>query len=238
MKTFRKAGMALCAILFCVNFVSCEKEGGLTGIGQGKKISKIVQQASDGKPEIAIYTFSYDKKGRLIEATDNWENDLYTFYFDWSDCAIVSNYQTLTLKSGLVVESGENTSYTYNDAGRLIQCEWPSNKCTIHWNDDKVVFVDDLDCGSTRFSYGSSCKNGYFPIIADNIIYTDIDLVLLMAHPEIVGIRTTQLPVSEDDGKVLYSYEFDKDGYVAKIIKEYTSGYNKGVIETWDITWE
>ena len=250
MKTFRFVGTALIAVLLCVNFSACK--GNDDDTDGTKKISKIVRQATDGKPKIATYTFNYDDKGRLVRATDSWDSgwsySSYKYLLEWSDNAIVVtwidslNYKytgsyTLELVDGLVFRNGENSTYTYNDSNRLIQCIFPKNKCTINWDNDKVVFVDDLDSGQSTLSYNGFCEKGYFPIMT-NYINTDIDEVILMAHPEIVGIRTTQLPSNASRGGVIFSYEFDEDGYVTKIIREYTSGHSNGVIETYDITWE
>ena len=243
MKTFRFVGTALIAVLLCVNFSACK--GNDDDTDGTKKISKIVRQATYGiSKDPDTYTFNYDDKGRLVRATDCWG---YTYLLEWSDNAIVVTWisnskstrgsYTLELVDGLVVRNGENSTYTYNDSNRLIQCTFPKNKCTIHWDNDKVVFVDDLDWGQSTLSYNGFCKKGYFPIMTD-YINTDIDEVILMAHPEIVGIRTTQLPSNASSGGVIYSYEFDEDGYIIKIIGEYTSGHYNGGIETYDITWE
>ena len=84
MKTFRFIGMALFAVLMCVNFASCSsseddpteepEEGDV--VVSGKKIAKIVG-TSEESPYSETYTFSYDSKGRLIEATEIEEEEGY-----------------------------------------------------------------------------------------------------------------------------------------------------------------
>ena len=47
---------------------------------------------------------------------------------------------------------------------------------------------------------------------------------LFVAHPELAGVRTSQLPDKKiyDDGDIVeYSYAFDKDGY----LESYTDKY-------------
>ena len=96
MKTFRFIGMALFAILVCVNFAACSsgdddpteepEEGGV--VVSGKKNKKIVG-TSEESPYSETYTFSYDSKGRLIEATEieeeGYGKDTETYTFTWGD---------------------------------------------------------------------------------------------------------------------------------------------------------
>ena len=66
-----------------------------------------------------------------------------------------------------------------------------------------------------------------------------LDGSLFMAHPEIAGIRTTQLPVStveieRSTNKYTYTYEFDKDDYISKMIKKGSDGS----LWTYTLTWK
>ena len=58
------------------------------------------------------------------------------------------------------------------------------------------------------------------------------DFFLNLVHPELLGIQTTLLPtkMSIDDYDDVFEYEFDKDGYVSKIIKNN--------FDTYTLTWE
>lgn len=80
MKTFRFIGMALFAVLMCVNLSSCSssdddpteepEEGGV--VVSGKKIAKVVSESEDWKE---TRTFTYDDKGRLIKSTETDEHE-------------------------------------------------------------------------------------------------------------------------------------------------------------------
>ena len=71
MKTFKFIGIALFAILMCINFTSCERENGI--ITKGKKLTKIVHTTKyyDNTKHCEdtyeyTYLFNYDEKRRLI----------------------------------------------------------------------------------------------------------------------------------------------------------------------------
>ena len=66
--------------------------------------------------------------------------------------------------------------------------------------------------------------------------------VLYMAHPELFGIKMTQLPVSSmnvmeenhnNDHSNKYQYEFTTDGYISKIIVKDGRGYTYSYTLTW-----
>ena len=59
-----------------------------------------------------------------------------------------------------------------------------------------------------------------------------------MAHPEIAGMRTNQLPntysYSRYDEEFSLTYEYDKEGYISKIkLKD-----NDGNTDTYTLTWK
>lgn len=276
MKTFRFIGMALFAVLMCVNFTSCSggdddpteepEEGGV--VVNGKNLVKIVGKSANGSYS-ETYTFSYDNKGRLIAATEAEEEGGYketdTFELVWGDDAIkVTEKSTysgsiytesyiFTLKNGLVQyedeEDGARGTYTYNSSNKLIKYsnseDWTN---TAIWDGDKLVSISDSDDDAT-LKYGNSCKKGYFPFIATMIDTGECPL-LFMAHPEIAGMRTTQLPTSitwthTDDysGKTdsetsTMEYEFDKEGYISKIIGKETDSDGSTDTYIYTLTWQ
>ena len=259
MKTFRFIGMALFAILMCVNFAACSssdddpteepEEGGV--VVSGKKLTKIVCK-SESTTDIETYTFNYDSKGRLIEATESYEEDGYkdteTYQFTWGDDAIKvvinPNYNyTLTLNNGLVRNSNlddEDGIFTYNNSNRFIK--YSSNSkyetCSAIWDGDKLVSISDSEDDAT-LTYGTSCKKGYFPFVA-TMLANDADAALFMAHPEIAGMRTNQLPTKitwTDNETSTLTYEFDKEGYISKVVdKETFNGSTETY--TYTLTWQ
>ena len=260
MKTFRLIGAALLAVLMCANFASCSKDddantdtGGEDVVVGEKKLVKMVSNEE-------TYTFSYDNEGRLSSAIDTYDDGdygyKYSYKFIWGDDAVVVKYEhtggyssdytetyTYTLKDGLVQsyvdDDNDKGTYSYNNSNRLIKAEFTSKDWTINavWDKDKLVSVKTSDkygsYPSSILTYGETCKKGYFPLIS-NII--ELEEVLFMAHPEIAGMRTNQLPntYSPGDEEISMTYEYDKEGYISKIkLKD-----NDGNTDTYTLTWK
>lgn len=270
MKTFRMIGMALFAILMCVNLASCSssdddptekpEEGGV--VVSGKKITKIVFKSEDGDSEINI--FKYDNNGRLIEATALYEGDrdkyTETYQFTWGDNAIKvistfndsnSNYTgtdtyTITLKNGLAQNNEDGNSFIYSNSNRIIKCtsndKYGEGEFSAIWDGDKLVSISEEDEDDATLTYGTSCKKGYFPFVA-TMLANDADAALFMAHPEIAGMRTNQLPTkitwTDNHGSeiITLTYEFDKEGYISKIVSEEISNGSTET-ETYTLTWQ
>lgn len=265
MKTFRLIGAALLAVLMCANFASCSKDddaattdGGGNDEGGNQQVTvsekKLVKMVSNEE----TYTFSYDGEGRLSSAIDTYDDGdygyKYSYKFIWGDDAVVVKYEkesgdytntyTYTLKDGLVQsyvdDDNDKGTYFYNNSNRLIKAEFTSKDWTINavWDKDKLVSVKTSDkygsYPSSILTYGETCKKGYFPLIS-NII--ELEEVLFMAHPEIAGMRTNQLPntyLYEDDEEFSLTYEYDKEGYISKIkLKD-----NDGNTDTYTLTWK
>ena len=250
MKTFRFIGMALFAVLMCVNLASCSssdddpteepEEGGV--VVSGKKLAKIVGKSED---RLETYTFSYDEKGRLMEIKETYE---YTNgkHFDnssryvWGDDAIGIIYDnvsyTCTLKNGLAQGDDDTYNFIYNDSNRIIKFDTDYYTTTAIWDGDKLVFIGNMEGDlDITLKCEKSCKKGYYPFIAS--MMSCGPEALLMAHPEIAGMRTTQLPTSVTRGKrdiYTYTYEFDKEGYISKIIEK----EEDGSINTRTLTWK
>jgi YD repeat-containing protein len=213
MKTFRMLGMALVAIVMGLNLSSCSKDNPNGGdISNEKKLVKMVNPGE-------IFTFTYDNEGRLTSATLETE---YGFgsHFIWGDDIIkVNNDYTLTLENGLVQNSSKGNTFTYNSSNRILK--YSSNDAI--WDKDKLMSV-----GNYTLTYGDCCKKGYFPLVPFMMFdYYKDPILLYLAHPEIVGMRTKQLPTGMN-GRTL-SYEFNKEGYISKV--------NMGGVE-YTLTWE
>lgn len=253
MKTFRFFGAAILAVAMCVNFTSCGEEpfgnGGGNGNGDGdittgsKKLTKIVSE-DDGD-----YRFEYDNEGHLATAThiytyDNGvdiETETSVYEFVWGDDAIrvkKGDYQnyTLTLSNGLV-QSGDDKTYSYNNSNRFVKGVSEYSTTTVIWDGDKMVnFEEEEQYGNNwevSLTYGETCKKGYMPMIP---YFIDFGCeVLFMAHPEIVGMRTNQLPTTykTEDGTISMTYTLNKEGYVSEMAAKLGS---KSV--TYKFTWE
>lgn len=127
MKTFRFIGMALFAVLMCVNFASCSSDDDPTEespqyelVTDGKKLAKIEFTLSDPTNDfIEIWDFTYDSEGKLIEATftDSYNNKTKTRY-TWNNNLI--NVHEMKDYNSDVTQDTESM-YTYNLKNGLVQ---------------------------------------------------------------------------------------------------------------------
>ena len=260
MKTFRFIGTNLLTIIIVMNLISCGKDTtGKTEDGAGtissKKISLMTSSSDYGE---YTYSFSYDSNGRLTEAIKTFQNECndqrYDYSIVWGDDAIMVNcqkwdfgemygsYTTMyNLENGLIIAENDNECiYSYNSTNRLIKIEEESWTANALWDGDKLMSHtsgDEYYNYNYVFSYGKSC-NGYAPHIA-LLVYDNY--CLFMAHPELIGVRTKQMPTSyefwqTDAGKstTTFAYEFDSDGYVTKIVEQDEDDSSV----TYCVTWE
>ncbi|MBP3551068.1 MAG: hypothetical protein J6J57_05430 [Alistipes sp.] len=268
MKKLGFIGMAVMAMLVSANLSSCSKEDGnssgfVNKYANEKKITKIVSESvTYAQTSRTTTTFKYDSNGRLIETIDeykgpnNQEESRGIAQYTWTNTAVIyteeyeiksthhGNFtETYKFKYGLsngLVRSvdygdGDSENLSYNEDGRY------DNEGTWEWNGDKLICV--LGDYKVLYTYGEPCKSGYYYPIAD------IDAsALFLAHPELLGVRTKQLPVSckgsgyyaQDVSPYTstYEYEFDTEGYIIKTIV--TRKFDNGSIHTFTdtITWE
>lgn len=232
MKRLKLTVMALTAALMSVCLVSCEKESNPGGedFSNEKKLTKMVMNDEQGQAR-EVFTFKYDSNGKLIESTAStdygqgsasasfvWEEDLISV--DYAN--VLSNDHTLSLSNGMVQRSSEGATFTYNDSKRITK--WGT--ATANWDGDKVTSISD---GMDRYTFtnGETCKKGYFPMISYFMGYmSPSEMMLFMAHPEIAGMRTKQLPTNVSG--LSFSYEYDAEGYISKM------RFNTGVaLLTW-----
>lgn len=240
-KIFRLAGVSLTTIILCLAFTSCSKFN-----SQDYKVKRLVNFSNDvDSPDSQNgYTFSYDNNGRLISATVT--NDSIVYHnFNWEGNTITvnktSNTGSAPLKYKIVMENNlvkyfekENNdlcTFTYNSANKFVESSYGNY---ADWDGDKFIKYtkNKVECILT---YGTTCENGYLPFAATLIPPSECT-VLYLAHPEIGGMRTNQLPSTIDfyfAGKkadsMNFNYEFDKDGYITKIINDDVSYF---------LTWE
>lgn len=243
-------GMALMAVLMCVNFTSCSEdddpaeeknENGI--VTSGKKLVKMVCERVDEYYEQTTYEFTYDEEGQLATAKVGDRYDYDYFRFKWygkNRVEIIVDYDEwdLYLKNGLVQFVDED-EFTYDESNRFINAKGDyDEEFKASWNGDKLMSVEFVDEYLYEFTYGKTCKNGYFPFFGDFIDFPYS--ILFIAHPEIVGMRSKQLPVSITTtdlwDKDTYTIDIQyvmKDGYISKI----KTGDRHGEINI-TLTWE
>lgn len=209
-------GMALAAVLLSVGYTSCSKENldGSKDFSKEKKLVKMVSKDEDGK-DLEVFTFEYDDKGKLLKSTGSFDHSEYawTSNYSWNDNVIMIDQEyAVALENGLVKSNSSNDTYTYNDSNRITQYTHNNRTSTFTWDGDKIVSMSSYVGSNMTFTYGEPCKKGYCPLIPYLMFQYDD---LSMAHPEIFGARSKQLPTMI--GGILLTYEFDKEGYITKI---------------------
>lgn len=254
MKTFRLIGMTLLAVVMCLNFTSCsdddeEPERNDDGIVTNQK--RLVR-ISDGE---YANDFIYDSEGRLSTFYD-----YYTYNYTWGDGTITEiqksnngrDERTTTFsinRNNNLIRSlhdqNRNATFSYNSSNQLIELKDVFS--TIHtftWEKDRIVKVVENygDNNDVTYEYtysGKSCK-GYFPL-HDIFISDGVSRGIIYAHPELIGLRCTQLPdqrihrTSYHECTEKYTYTFDKDGYIESFtITDEDDGYP----EVYTFTWE
>lgn len=251
MRTFRLIETALLAILVCVNFTACssdtpEPEKNEEGviINEKKLVEIIIPEE-----EVVQEKYFYDDESKLTMAS---HRDKSTYIYDWDTNTIIEDAdlwrKTFSLENNLIISSKEiwnsspwgdssiSENIFKNDTKGLLQSiDYYYNtdfreSCKIVWEGSKIMQI-----GDTKFTYsGKTCK-GYLPIL---IWYISESCALFDAHPELIGVRTNQLP-DEDfysysntseyydeiigevckvqdirESKTKFAYTFDDDGYV------------------------
>ena len=200
---------------FYWTLVSCNKENpeGAGDFSNEKKLVKLVSKDKNGG-DLEVFTFKYDDNGKLIKSTGSLDHGEYsgTSDYTWSDNLImVDDNSAIALGNGRIKSNSDNETFIYNESGRLTKYVGKHDTATITWNGDKIVSMSSY-VGSLDFTYGEPLKKGYCPLIPYLMFEYDN---LSMAHPELFGIRSKQLPTMISG--ILVTYEFDNEGYITKI---------------------
>ena len=179
--------------------------------------------------------------------------------FLWGDNAIKCGTATYTLENGLVKRDDSDWKkfvYSYNQSNRLIKCEYEHADTEVNfmWDGDKLVSVTKVEDPNSnytttteiRFTYGETCKKGYNPYITAMLGISSSGY-LYLGHPELIGLRIKQLPKSVTSTRTSrsntinettnFSYEFDKEGYISKMIIE-NIYEGESSTNTFTLTWE
>lgn len=276
-RIFKLSKIALIAIIICINFVGCSLEDSTETITSEKKITRMIVSNDDPK-SIYITEFNYDKNGKLIshrEIDGITEEIKYTFKYIWSNDSIIVTEpnknikQTYLIDNGLVQKYYKNDeydkynayhTYNYNLSNKVVRHKysWAENDDTATWDGDKLISnsstrdMTGLLCKYTNslITYEKPCKKGYFPLMYD-LLYNFFDIydkTIFIAHPEIAGIRTMQLPINythscynqydPTTNYYEYEYEFNDTGYISKIVEK--CHYSDTWIDTtyYSFTWE
>lgn len=235
MKQFRLLGMGLLALAMSIGFVACSSDDDSNG-SSGNKSKKLVQITSSGDGKENVYLFSYDSNDKLKLYNDGYD----TYTFNWSNDIVTitdteGKTETCYLLNNLIRNSTVyKTKFTYNDNNKLkevrAQLADYLNYYTISlkWDGDKIT-----ECGYSYSYSGKTCK-GFNPVIFVSDIFYGNEW--LIACPELLGVKSNQLPDGLNDEEAKITYTFDSDGYVTEFTIQF---YKNGVPSTneWE-TWK
>ena len=172
MKTIRMIGMALIAVLMCVNFASCSSDDDPTeekeeNVTNGKKLVEMTETI--GTTFNVTYKFSYHNDGKLSQVTEQTETWKEIYYYNWIDNQIkissadgFTNY-ICTLSNGVITEikdtdrsgntdkNGNTSTFTYNNSKELTNYKSVDNEdseyilydCTGIWNNGNMTDFTD-----------------------------------------------------------------------------------------------
>ena len=208
-------GMALTAIVLGVSLASCSKDENTDSGDKSseKKLMKIVTVDESGN-EIGL-RFNYDNNGKLNKVQFNNAEDgpnLRTYKFSWDGNVI--NFKK--------PESQDTFKFTIDNQFIRSYEDGSISHSYLYFADR----LDKIDKGTDSFG-----KPAYISTIwnEDKLVDTNdaSEMGLYVAHPELIGVRTSQLPTTitttdkwGDSESENISYEFDKDGYISKILWE------------------
>lgn len=259
MKGLRFFKLALLAIL-CIVIAACGKDDDTLDVTTTTKEKKLVKIEED---DWRVLTFNYGKDGNLQsiiqEDIDGDELYVYNYNYDWSDNNLkelkseeIINYTLLNDKvirdEIKYINSGRvsTTQYTYNTNNRL----YNADGFDFLWEGDKLITAKSNKYPKEAFEYsysGKTCKKGYFPFYP---LMSIVGRKLFLAHPELVGFKTKQLPDKLIDtyrsftpSYYSFTYELDGEGYLKKCIakEEWTYDYSSETYTKTTIykfTWE
>lgn len=258
MKTLRFIGMALLAVVLCVNFAACsdddDEPNGETPSGNALKPSSLTW--NDG----SWTDYSYDAQGRVSKVEEYDETgDMYnSTIIEYNDNNIVAttndgeHRDVCTLNSNgqivrTVCTSDYNSytcEYTYDGNGQLTGINYENGESyQLIWENGNLVRTE-IDSDIITCTYTSIPSSKGFIIYGDDIlidIFSDGNNLPLLANlgyfgkaPQNMLETLTYTNKTSDNATVInYSYELGKDGYVSKM-----SGTSQGVTIWGTLTWE
>lgn len=251
MKTIRVIGMALFAVLLSVGLASCSEDEPSAN-GEVKLVEANMEVISKYGVSAKKWRISYDSEGKvsLVQRIDVEDGDCDDFNFVWTPNAVVDMRKDIEyiIENGLVrriMWQGNMVPLEYNTAGHLTSYDYKTYdfnyEKSFTWDGDKLIEYGRSDSSSKRrISYGNQTCKGYFPLIAfPELVIVDDDQHLFLTNPELVGMKTNQLPVKAVDGDTTeeYAYTFTNGGYIKTCtITEKWDGHVKKT--TWTFDWK
>ena len=245
MKKIKLLGWAFVALFMCTNFIACNSSDDEDEISKSKKIVEI-------RTRYYAHKFSYNNKGLLDSITDadgddwyhafTWHNDYIEekFYYggSWrSEDHKGKYYLTNNTIFKIKYESNDfnewGYEYKYNTSKKLNlyyeNYDSYVDSVQIVWENNRII-----EWGDTKFIYGEETCKGYVPL---DLLVGGLseEPELYTIHPELLNIRTNQLPIKiiRYGEECPVQYSFDEDGYIRKISLIYRDN-NRVMAFTWE----
>lgn len=242
MKTFRLIGMALLAVVMCVNFASCssdddeiikDDDGVITN---EKKLVEMKETDDEGHTD--VMEFSYDSKGKLIsvvqKCSEENNSDITNITWGGNTFKESSDGESIiySINDGLVrtgsETDGSNYSFVYNSSKQLTTYQYGDKYDTstknLTWENGKVSKIA-YDKELSEITYNNQTCKGYFPLM---VLMVEDDFKVMLAHPELVGMRTSLLPSQSYSKEVQKGEQYDdyyKETYKYENIYEVTAKF-------------
>ena len=260
MRTFRLIGMALIAVMTCANFTACSSDDDEVikdddGVVTREKKLVEMKESYDSKDDVHVdvMTFSYDGKGKLItvvqKCSDDNSSNITNITWGENTFKESSNGESITysVNDGLVrtgsESDGRNYSFAYNSSKQLTTYQYgdkndDTTTRTLTWDNGKVTKMTYKKDEPSTITYGNQTCKGYFPLM---VLMVEDDFKAMLAHPELIGMRATQLPSQtyskyvqkgehyDDYFKETYKYENIKEETTKFTYKLTTDGYVESV---------
>ena len=200
--------------------------------------------------ENGVFAYEYDAQGRISKFTSDKGGEQVTYEFSYPQGKIIANsgkqnFEFPLDEKGYLKETGGHNYFSYDEKGQLSKIDnskfiWKDGNLTAETYTSTSSGQEEIQ--GMKFSYyPNENKNRFF--IFNNEERDEIDVYttyfyLLNAIP--VGVPTKNLLESisqsyiDEEEKVSYAtlikftYTYDKDGYVSRII-ENRSGDDNGV---------
>lgn len=220
--------------------VSCDKDTGGDGGAPSnqpnneKKLVRVMEYDGSGEELEAKYEFKYNQAGNVVEYTEGYFDDgkwqKETVKVSWSSNESITltsegEEETLVvaLSDGRITSWGSWYNFTYDEKGfvKTFVCESQLESYSIAYTwDDSYLFSIDCHGDYARAEsvhYGNKACKGFLPVFGK---YVDIpEIGLFMAMPELVGVKTTNLPTKINGNfSTTFDYQLDAAGYVVKCI--------------------
>lgn len=246
MKAFRLIGMALLAIVMSANFTACssdddeiikDDDGTITN---QKKLVEMKEVYDDEDPY--TYSLSYDSKGKLMAFVGKDKEGSDITNITWAENTIKESSDgestTYSLNDGLVrtgAESdGRNYSFAYNSSKQLTTYQYGDKKDdlttrTITWENGKVTKITYDKDEISEITYGNQTCKGYNPIMP---LMVEDDFKVMLAHPELVGLRSDLLPNQSYNKEVEKGENYD---YYFKETYKYERTYEETIKFTYKL---